>query len=173
MTLYLWSYSRGIESRSPAICGSVHTPRRLARLPRAGDDRSRGLDLREPAESSPRCCAACWPTEQAFSSKWPRTGKSGSQWTRRWREMDSNFRFRARRNREILVSRWSSLILYGFARPRGSARSPHVWRSSKMPTHGRDTELVEVYGQALPTGGGRSRNRHPAVHRIHMPGDHP
>jgi hypothetical protein len=24
-------------------------------------------------ESSPRCCAACWPTEQAFSSKWPRT----------------------------------------------------------------------------------------------------
>jgi hypothetical protein len=42
-----------------------------------------------------------------------------------------------------------------------------------MPTHGRDTELVEVYGQALPTGGGRSRNRHPAVHRIHMPGDHP
>ena len=87
--------------------------------------------------------------------------------------MDSNFRFRARRNREILVSRWSSLILYGFARPRGSARSPHVWRSSKMPTHGRDTELVEVYGQALPTGGGRSRNRHPAVRRIHMPGDHP
>ena len=42
-----------------------------------------------------------------------------------------------------------------------------------MPTHGRDTELVEVSGQALPTGGGRSRNRHPAVHRIHMPGDHP
>src|SRR5580693_8929382 len=25
------------------------------------------------------------------------------------------------------------LILYGFARPRGSARSPHVWRSSEMP----------------------------------------
>ena len=29
-----------------------------------------------------------------------------------------------------------------------------------MPTHGRDTELVEVYGQALPTG---------AVHEIVTP----
>lgn len=28
-------------------------------------------------------------------------------------------------------------------------------------------------GQGGIDGGGHSRNRHPAVHRIHMPGDHP
>ena len=40
-------------------------------------------------ESSPRCCAACWPTEQAFSSKRPRTGSqvrnglaAGGRWIR-------------------------------------------------------------------------------------------
>jgi hypothetical protein len=33
------------------ICGAVHTLRRLARLPIAGDDRLPGLDLREPAKT--------------------------------------------------------------------------------------------------------------------------
>jgi len=45
--------------------------------------------------------------------------KSGSQLTHRWREMDSNHRFRARRNREILVSRWSSTDLVWLRPPEG------------------------------------------------------
>src|ERR1700731_4151526 len=57
----------------------------------------------------------------------------GSHETHCWREMDSNFRFRARRNREILVSRRSSTDLVWLRPPEGSARSPHVWRSSEMP----------------------------------------
>jgi hypothetical protein len=37
--------------------------------------------------------------------------------TLRWREMDSNFRFRARRNQEISVFRWSSAGASGFRHP--------------------------------------------------------
>jgi ABC-type sugar transport system ATPase subunit len=44
---------------------------------------------------------------------------SGSHETLRWREMDSNHRFRARRNREILVSRWSSTDLVWLRPPEG------------------------------------------------------
>jgi hypothetical protein len=71
-----------------------------------------------PKNSFHRICTArrftrCWLS----STKCQATGtafvveagpqKIGSQLTQRWREMDSNFRFRARRNQEISVSRWT------------------------------------------------------------------
>src|ERR1700730_15579738 len=44
-----------------------------------------------------------------------------------WRELDSNFRFRARRNREILVSRRSSTDLVWLRPPEGlGALAPRV-----------------------------------------------
>ena len=50
-----------------------------------------------------------------------------SQQTPRWREMDSNFRFRARRNREILLSRRSSTDLVWLRPPDGlDALAPRV-----------------------------------------------
>ena len=53
--------------------------------------------------------------------------KSSSQRTLCWREMDSNFRFRARRNREILVSRRSSTDLVWLRPPEGlGALAPRV-----------------------------------------------
>jgi hypothetical protein len=40
-----------VRTRFFQISGAVHTLRRLARLPIAGDDRLPGLDLREPAKT--------------------------------------------------------------------------------------------------------------------------
>ncbi len=52
---------------------------------------------------------------------------ASSHLTPRWREMDSNFRFRARRNREILVSRRSSTDLVWLRPPEGlGALAPRV-----------------------------------------------
>src|ERR1700738_607254 len=69
------------------------------------------------------------------------SGKSGSQRTRRWRGMDSNFRFRARRNQEISVSRWSSTdLVYGtVARISAEPSGRHAreqYRADKCPVDG-------------------------------------
>src|ERR1700720_2693053 len=67
-------------------------------------------------------------------------GTDGSQ-TPRWREMDSNFRFRARRNQEISVSRWSSTdLVYGTvarisAQPSGR-HAREQYRADKCPVDG-------------------------------------
>src|ERR1700719_705159 len=64
--------------------------------------------------------------------------KSGSHRTHCWREMDSNFRFRARRNQEIQVSRRSSTdLVYGTV-ARISAEP------SAYATHGADRIVAEV-----------------------------
>src|ERR1700719_3719201 len=58
-----------------------------------------------------------------------------------WREMDSNFRFRARRNQEISVSRWSSTdLVYGTvarisAQPSGR-HAREQYRADKCPVDG-------------------------------------
>ena len=75
----------------------------------------------------------CWPAHA------PR--KSGSHMTQRWREMDSNFRFRARRNHEISVSRWSSTdFVYGtVARISAEPSGRHArdqYRADKCPVYG-------------------------------------
>src|ERR1700730_11452072 len=70
-----------------------------------------------------------------------KSGSSGSHATRRWREMDSNFRFRARRNQEISVSRWSSTdLVYGtVARISAEPSGRHAReqsRADKSPVEG-------------------------------------
>src|ERR1700694_5593019 len=67
--------------------------------------------------------------------------KLGSPRTPRWREMDSNFRFRARRNQEISVSRWSSTdLVYGtVARISAEPSGRHAreqYRADKCPVDG-------------------------------------
>jgi hypothetical protein len=67
--------------------------------------------------------------------------ESGSHQTLCWREMDSNFRFRARRNQEISVSRWSSTdLVYGtVARISAEPSGRHAreqYRADKCPVDG-------------------------------------
>src|SRR6202035_3652773 len=67
--------------------------------------------------------------------------RSSSQRTLCWREMDSNFRFRARRNQEIQVSRRSSTdLVYGtVARISAEPSGRHAreqYRADKCPVDG-------------------------------------
>jgi hypothetical protein len=70
--------------------------------------------------------------------------------TRRWREMDSNFWYRARRNQEISASRWSSAdLVYGTvaqisAEPSGR-HTREQYRADKCPVDGkgRSREALE------------------------------
>src|ERR1700738_816411 len=81
------------------------------------------------------------------------SGKSGSHWTRRWREMDSDFRFRARRNQEISVSRWSSTdLVYGtVARISAEPSGRHAreqYRADKCPVYGEGPSREALEGRA-------------------------
>src|SRR5580700_4240408 len=91
----------------------------------------------------------------------PPSGTESSQ-TLCWREMDSNFRFRARRNQEISVSRWSStdLVYETVARISAEPSGRHAreqYRADKCPVdaEGPSREALEDAQKAPDRDKGR------------------
>ena len=102
--------------------GGWRTMESLARLCRLG---------RQPSSANPRGKPGSRPSKAAAEERR----------TVCWREMDSNFRFRARRNQEISVSHWSSTdLVYGtVARISAEPSGRHTreqYRADKCPVDG-------------------------------------